>query len=66
MTSIEVVGVGGDSVVPAQVGLSYKYHIEKKIKGNHHFKNFTLSAQGDIVTVRILSVNTRFAKVKLS
>merc|ERR1712107_495966 len=38
MGSIEVVGVGGDSVVPAQ---------------------------GDIVTVRILSVNTRFAKVHI-
>ena len=60
-----MVGVGGDSVVPAQVGLSYKYHIKKKLEGHHHFKIFTFSAQGDIVTVRILSVNTRFAKVKL-
>ena len=61
-----MVGVGGDSVVPAQVGLSYKYHIEKKIERSPAFQIFTLSAQGDIVTVRILSVNTRFAKVKLS
>jgi len=38
VVSLEVVGVGGDSVVPAQ---------------------------GDIVTVRVLAVNTRFAKVHI-